>query len=284
MKKQVLVILGPTASGKSAYGIKLAKSMNGEIVSCDSRQVYKELDIGTAKLTKNEMRGIPHYCINLTSVKKVFTVSDFKECANEAISKILDKGKIPILVGGSAFYINAVLNDVNLPEVPPNPKLRNKLEKYPIEKLLTILDKKDPARARTIDRKNKRRIIRALEIIKVLGKVPQAKKELKYQAKFYGMKISPEDLKKKIIKRTDKMVRRGLVRETKKIRALGLAWKRIYELGFEYKYPALYIQNKISEKEMIDSINKETIEYARRQMLWWKKDKQIKWVKLNKYK
>ncbi|MBI2024469.1 tRNA (adenosine(37)-N6)-dimethylallyltransferase MiaA [Candidatus Giovannonibacteria bacterium] len=281
MKNQVVAIVGPTASGKSDYAVRLAKKIGGEIISCDSRQVYKELTIGTAKISPMEMKGIPHHCINLTSVKKVFTVMDFMKCADGSITSILSRGKVPILVGGTGFYMQSLLDGLIFPQVPPNLKLRRKLEKESAEKLYQILQKKDPARARTIERKNKRRLIRALEIIEALGKVPELGRDpklSKYNVKYIGIKRNAEDLSKRIEQRTKKMLDRGLIRETKKLRDIGLTWKRIYELGFEYKYPALYLQKKISKKEMIESINRESIKYVRRQMLWWKKDKRIKWL------
>ncbi len=276
------MVVGPTASGKSEYAIKLAKKIGppagGEIISADSRQVYRGLNIGAAKLTKKEMRGVPHYCIDVASPKKAFNVVEYKKCAKEAIEKITKKGKTPILAGGTGFYIQAVVDGLILPQVPPNNNLRALLEKKSAEILFKMLEKKDPRRAKTIDRKNKRRLIRALEIIEALGKVPQIKQESKYDAKFIGIKRGPEDLKKRIEKRTRKMLKDGLVRETKKLKNFGLSWKRIYEFGFEYKYPALYLQKKISRREMFDAINYETIDYARRQMVWFKRDRRIKWT------
>ena len=276
-RPKLIVIVGPTASGKSEFAVKLAQKINGEIISADSRQVYKELNIGSAKIAKQEMKGITHHCLNLTSVKKVFTVADFKRKAEQVIDAIYHNNKIPILVGGTGFYIKAVVDGLVLPEVLPNLELRKRLLNYSSTYLLNKLTRLDPDRAKNIERKNKRRLIRALEIIGALGKVPKLKKGQKYKTQFIGIKRSPTDLKKRIENRTRKMLKKGLVRETKKLRTLGLSWKRINEFGFEYKYPALFLQKKITSIEMIKSINKETINYTRRQMLWWKKDKRIKW-------
>ncbi len=270
-KPKLIVVLGPTASGKSQYALKLVKRIGGEIISADSRQVYRGLDIGTAKI-KGQL------CTDIAAIKTASSVTEWKKCADEAITAISRGGKVPILVGGSAFYIRAVTEGMLVPAVSPNPKLRAKLEKKSLELLLRILQKKDPGRAKTIDRKNKRRVIRALEIIEFLGKVPKLKIRLKYAVKFIGIKRPPEDLKKRIERRTQEMLRKGLIREVKKLRRAGISWKRFMELGFEYKYPALYIQKKISRGEMIDKINKETIAYTRRQMLWWKRDRRIKWI------
>ena len=276
-KPKLIVIVGPTASGKSQFAVKLAQKINGEIISADSRQVYKELNIGSAKITNQETKGIPHHCLNLVSVKKAFTVADFKREAEKVIDMIYHNNKIPILVGGTGFYIQSVVDGLILPEVLPNLKLRKRLSNYSTAYLFNKLTRLDPDRAKTMERKNKRRLIRALEIIDALGKVPKLKKNQKYKTQFIGITRSPDALKKRIKNRTKEMLRRGLIRETKKLRSLGLSWKRIYELGFEYKYPALFSQKKISRKEMRNSINKETINYTRRQMLWWKKDKRIKW-------
>src|SRR3989338_8024568 len=175
MSRKIIVILGPTASGKSALGVKLAKKINGEIISADSRQVYKGLDIGSGKITKKEMRGVPHHCIDIVSPKKIFTVVDFKKCADKAIEKNFAKNKTPIIVGGTGLYIQAIVDNIVLPEVKPNWKLRKELEKKTTEEMFKMLKKLDPERAKNIDAKNPRRLIRAIEIAKSLGKMPKLK-------------------------------------------------------------------------------------------------------------
>lgn len=276
-KSKLIIIVGPTASGKSEYAVKLAKKINGEIIAADSRQVYRGLDIGTAKV-KGE------WCTDIVNPKKTFTVAEYKKCAENAIAAIYRKGKIPILVGGTGFYIQAVVDGLILPQVPPNLKLRRKLEKLPAERLFKILQKKDAERAKTIEPKNKRRLIRALEIIAALGQVPKLKKRRKYDALFLGLKRTPAELKKRIKKRISQMLKRGLMKEVQKLRAARLSWKRIYEFGFEYKYPALYLQNKISREEMKRMLLKESLAYARRQMVWFKKEKRIRWSNPDKIK
>src|SRR3990167_3044528 len=287
MSRKIIVILGPTASGKSALAVKMAKKINGEIISADSRQVYKGLDIGAGKITKKEMGGIPHYCLDIVSPKKIFTVIDFKKCADKAIEKIFAKNKIPIIVGGTGLYIQAIVNNIVLPEVKPNWKLRKELEKKTTEEMFAILKKLDPARAKNIDAKNPRRLIRAIEIAKALGKIPNlAVKPPSWEFLQIGLKLPDEILKKNIEKRIKKMLNPptggGLVAETKKLRnppvGGGLSWKRIYELGFEYKYPALFLQNKISKDEMLAKMLIENRQYSKRQMTWFKRDKRIKWI------
>jgi len=283
-KRKIIVILGPTASGKSALALKIAKKINGEIISADSRQVYKGLDIGSGKITRKEMGGVPHYCLDIVSPKKIFTVVDFKKCADKAIEKIFAKNKIPIIVGGTGLYIQAIVDNIVLPEVKPNWKLRKELEKKTTEEMFKMLKKIDPERARNIDAKNPRRLIRAIEIAKKLGRTPKlmsmSRRDLDIRQ--IGIKLPDEILKKNIEKRIKKMLKGGLVAETKKLKSSGLPWKRIYELGFEYKYPALFLQNKIGKDEMLAKMLVENRNYAKRQMTWFKKDKRIKWISKEK--
>ena len=285
LKRKIIVILGPTASGKSALGVKLAKKINGEIISADSRQVYKGLDIGSGKITKKEMRGVPHHCIDIVSPKKIFTVIDFKKCADKAIEKIFAKNKTPIIVGGTGLYIQAIVDNIILPEVKPNWKLRKELEKKTTGEMFKMLKKLDPERAKNIDPKNPRRLIRAIEIAKKLGKTPKLKSMSRRDLDIgqIGIKLPDEILKINIEKRIKKMLKGGLVAETKKLRKSGLSWKRIYELGFEYKYPALFLRRKISKDEMLAKMLTENWQYAKRQMTWFKRDKRIKWINFSTF-
>ena len=177
MRKKVIVVVGPTASGKSSYAVKLARSIGGEGVSADSRQVYKGLDVGTGKITRKEMRGVPHHLLDVVSPKKVFTAHDFVERGQAAIESILNRGKTPIICGGTGFYIDALLGRMPLPNVPPNPALRARLEKKSASQLFAMLQKIDSRRAKNIDRHNPVRLVRAIEIAKALGKVPTAKEQ-----------------------------------------------------------------------------------------------------------
>ena len=278
------MILGPTASGKSALALKIAKKINGEIISADSRQVYKGLDIGSGKITKKEMSGIPHYCLEIVHPKKIFTVVDFKKRADEAIEKIFAKNKTPIIVGGTGLYIQAIVDNIVLPEVKPDWKLRKELEKKTTEEMFKMLKKLDPERARSIDAKNPRRLIRAIEIAKKIGKIPKLKSMSRrdLDIRQIGIKLPDEILKKNIEKRIKKMLKGGLVAETNKLRKSGLSWKRIYELGFEYRYPALFLRGKISKDEMLAKMLIENRQYAKRQMTWFKRDKIIKWISKEK--
>lgn len=284
MGAKLIVILGPTSSGKSELAVHLAKKFNGEIVSADSRQVYKGMDIGTGKITKKEMRGVAHHLLDVASPKRKFTVVQYRKKALTAILKILRRGKIPFLVGGTGFYIQAIIDGIIIPEVPPDWKLRKSLEKRDTEELFKMLKKLDPRRAKTIERKNKRRLIRAIEIVlKTKRPVPQLKKAAPpYDILLIGIKKSKEELRKNIKKRLVKRLKMGMLREVKRLRKSGLSWKRLEEFGLEYRYCALYLQGKLSYQEMVEKLQKEIEHYARRQMTWFRRDKKIHW--LNKYK
>ncbi len=269
--KKVIVILGQTATGKSDLAVKIAKKINGEIISADSRQVYKNLDIGTGKISKREMKGVSHYLLDIMNPKKKFTVAEYKKLAEEKIKEIISRDKTPIICGGTGFYIDAVTKGVVFPEVPPNVKLRKILEKKEAPELLKILIKLDKVRAKNIDINNKVRLIRAIEIAKALGKVPKIK-ETKPLYKFIkiGLYLPAEKLEKKVEKRVAKMFQAGLLNEIKKLKKLGVSDKRLKEFGFEYFEPTK------------DKVILGTIKYAKRQMTWFKRDKQIKWFDVSK--
>jgi tRNA dimethylallyltransferase len=282
IKPKILVIVGPNASGKTDLSIWLAKKFNGEIISADSRQVYKGMDLGTGKVTKKEMENIPHYMIDVASPKRTFTVTQFVKKAEKYIEKILKKGKLPIIVGGTGFYIDALVFGLEIPNVPPNLKLRKELGKKSAEELFEILKQKDPQRAKSIDRKNKRRLIRALEIIEKLGKVPKLKKNLKYNALFLGIQRNPKNLKQRIYKRLIKRLKAGMIDEVIKLRKSGVSFKRLENFGLEYRYIAYYLQKKLTYDEMVEKLKKAIWNYARRQMTYFRKNKNIIWIKNKK--
>ncbi|MEK7634963.1 MAG: tRNA (adenosine(37)-N6)-dimethylallyltransferase MiaA [Patescibacteria group bacterium] len=280
-KPKIIVVLGPTASGKSDIAVKLAKKINGEVISADSRQVYKGLNIGTGKITKKEMLGVKHYLLDVVSPKKRFSASDFKKLAETEIQKILNDKKVPVICGGTGFYIDAVLGDKQIPEVPPNLKLREKLEKKTTEELFKILRDLDPDRAKNIDAKNPRRLVRAIEICEAIGKVPshfaKASRDKTYNVLKIGIKTENEELKEKINKRIKKWFKQGLLKEVQNLHKKGLSWKRMAEIGLEYKIVSLFLQNKISKIEMLQRMQTETLQYAKRQNTWFKRDKKINW-------
>ena len=276
--KKIIVILGPTSSGKSETAVKLAKKINGEIVSADSRQVYKGMDIGTGKITKKEMQNIPHYLLDVVSPKKRFDVVQYRELALKAINEIFKKDKTPIICGGTGFYIQALIDGLIIPEVKPDWNLRKKLEKETAEKLFKKLKKLDPKRAKTIDKKNKRRIIRALEIvIKTKKPVPLLKKEpISCPVLIFGIKN--DNLEKLIEKRLLKRLKQGMVKEVKNLKRSGISWKRLEEFGLEYRWIARYLQNKIEYKDMVEELQKDIQSFSKRQMTWFKRNKCIHWI------
>ena len=270
-KPTVIVILGQTATGKSNLAVKIAKKINGEIISADSRQIYKGLDVGTGKISKKEMRGIPHHLLDVANPKNKFTVAEYKEMTNLAIAEIVTRGKTPIICGGTGFYIDAVTKGVVFPEVPPNKKLRKILFKKETSKLFEELKKLDPERAKNIDPKNKVRLVRAIEIAKAIGKVPKIT-EIKPKYKFIkiGLYLPPDKLQSKVEKRVKKMFKDGLLNEIKNLKKAGISDKRLKELGFEYYKPTP------------EKVITETLKYAKRQISWFKKDKKIKWYNASK--
>jgi tRNA dimethylallyltransferase len=281
--QKLIVILGPTGSGKTQLAIKLAKKFKGEIINADSRQVYKGMDIGTAKPTKKEMKCVPHHLFSIASPKRKFTVAQYRKLALKTIEKIQRKGKVPFLVGGSWFYVRAVVDGLVIPEVPPDWKLRKKLEKKSEKELYEILKKLDPERAKKIEKENKRRLIRAIEICKKIGKVPPLKFEpLPYPVLMLGIKIDKKELMKRIKKRFFEWLKRGLIAEVKKLRKMGISFKRIEEFGMHYREISKYLKGKISKKEMIENSIKGIQNYAKKQMNWFKKEKRIKWIKNKK--
>ena len=276
-KKKIIIILGATATGKSNLAVKIAKELGGEIISADSRQVYKGLDIGTGKITKKEMRGVEHHLLDVVSPKKIFTVSEYQKITNSAIAEIVTKGKISIICGGTGFYIDAITKNIIFPEVPPNKKLRKILEKQSAEKLFKTLEKLDKFRAKDIlnknEHNNKVRLIRAIEIAQHLGKVPHLEaRPPSYEFIKIGLQLEQNTLKQKIEKRVKKMFDKGLLKEIENLEKTGIDKKRFKELGFEYFEPTY------------EKVVNETIKYSKRQKTYFKRDKEINWFKPTEYK
>ncbi len=280
MKSKLLAILGQTATGKSDLAVQLAKKYNGEVISADSRQVYIGLNIGTGKITKKEMQGVAHHMLDVVSPKRVFSVSEWKEEANKIILDILSRGKLPIICGGTGFYIQSLLENLVLPEVPPNKELRKKLETKDAEELFEILQKIDPERSKTIDAHNPVRLIRAIEIAKTIGKVPKLQKQNNpYEILQIGLVLPDDELKSRIHIRLLSRMKAGMLREAKNLHKKGLSWKRMRELGLEYRYLADLAQGYISKSEFLKTLESEICSYAWRQMTWFKRDRNIKWFK-----
>jgi tRNA dimethylallyltransferase len=288
-KPKILVILGPTSTGKSDLAVELALKYKGEIISADSRQVYKGMDIGSGKITKKEMRGIPHYLLDVVKPNTEFSVAKYKKLAEKAISQILAKNKLPIICGGTGFYIDALINNTNLPEVKPDLKLRKNLEKKTCIELMAILEKLDKERAQNIDCKNKVRLIRAIEIAKSLGKVPKIQiGEQSYNPLYIGLDLPDLALKERIGKRLIKRMRSGppslklwrvnMVAEVKRLYESGVSYRKLEKFGLEYRNCALFLQGKISKDQLIENIKKESFQYVKKQRTWFKRNKDIIWI------
>jgi tRNA dimethylallyltransferase len=278
--RKLIVIVGPTASGKSSLGVHIAKKIGGEIVSADSRQVYRGMNLGSGKITPREMRGIPHYLIDVVNPKTPFSAGAYQKRARKAFEIIWKKGKTPILVGGTGFYVDSAVFGTQFPEVPQNKRLRKSLEKLPPEKLFKKLQKLDPERAKTIDQKNPHRLIRAIEIAEALGKVPRlSHSPLKAKIIWIGICPPNEILREKIRKRLTQRVRVGMLKEIDTLHRNGVSWKRLESFGLEYKWGALLLQKKITKTEFFDGLYADIVKYAKRQMTWFKKNKDIQWFK-----
>ncbi len=284
-KQKIIVIVGPTSSGKSDLAVKIAKKFKGEVVSADSRQVYKGLDIGTGKITKREMRGVTHHLLDVADPRHAYSVARYKKDGERTVASILKKEKLPIIAGGTGFYIDTLLGTVSLPNVPANKKLRNGLSEKSKDELLAILTILDRERARTIDRRNPVRLIRGIEIASAIGKVPKHNKQnSKYDVLKIGIKVEPDILKQKIAVRLLSRIKNGMVDEAKHLHKKGLSFKRMEELGLEYRYLAKYLKGEITEQEMIEKLKTEHWHYAKRQMTWFKRDKEINWVSYKNFR
>ena len=283
LENKIVVILGPTASGKSDVAIKLARKFNGEIISADSRQIYRGMDIGSGKVTKKEQQMAKHWMLDIVSPQTNFSAAQFKKKAEIIIADILKCGKLPIICGGTGFWIKSLVDNVQYPEVKPDWKLREKLGKKSEEKLFKMLKKLDPKRAKTIDAKNKVRLIRAIEICQTLGKVPSLSAEnKKYNFIQIGISWPKEKLNERIKIRLDKRFKKGMIEEVRKLHFQDkISWKRLEIFGLEYRQIALYLKGKITEYDMRERLFQEIKNYAKRQMTWFKKDKRIIW--LNNY-
>ncbi len=280
---KIITIVGPTASGKTGFSIWLAKELervglHAEIISADSRQVYIGLDIGTGKVTEEEMGSIPHHMLDVCDPKDIYSVADFVAGATNTIKEIINRGNIPIIVGGTGFYIDTLVRGTSLPNVPKNEELRKELESKSKEELFEMLLKLDDNRAQDIDKDNKVRLIRAIEISKTLGNVPEIKTNTKYNSIFIGINPGDEILQKNIQTRLLQRLDDGMVTEAENLHKEGLSYERMRELGLEYSFLADYLENKKSYEEFISLLNIAIWQYARRQKTWFKRNQDINWI------
>ena len=288
MKPKVVVIVGPTASGKTALSIELAKRINGEIISSDSMQIYKDMDIGTAKVTKEEAQGIKHYLIDIISPEERYTVSDFKKDAEAAIKEILEKGKVPIVVGGTGLYVDSLIYGIEYQEMNFDESYRDELMKIAEteEGLIKLWDEAnsiDPQAMLKISKNDKKRIIRVLEIYKATGKtkteqeILSRQKGVEYDYKVFCVNMDREKLYERINKRVDIMIDAGLENEVRNLLEKYSKFPTTMQ-GLGYKEVVEYFDGKITRDEMIEKIKQESRRYAKRQLTWFRKNKETIWI------
>lgn len=286
---KIIVILGPTASGKTDLGLMLAKKFNGEVVSADSRQVYKKMNIGTAKPAGHQndngvyvVGGVPHHLMDIVNPDTDFSLADFKNMATTSIYGILKRGKLPIVVGGTGLYIWAIVDNLDIPNVKPNIELRSELEKKSLAELVAQLQEIDPRSAEKIDLKNPRRVLRALEVAISSGQSfmgQQTKSKPLFDVLQIGIGVDKEELNNRIEKRVDAQMKEGLLLETQALVASGYSWNLPSMSGIGYRQIGYYLQRKMGLPEAIETLKTDTKKYAKRQMTWFKRDKRVQWVK-----
>lgn len=277
--ERLIVLLGPTACGKSGLAVEIATIVGGEVISADSRQVYRGLDIGTEKITLAEMKGVPHHCIDIASPRRSFSVEQWRRHAERAVAGCMRRGNVPILAGGTGLYVDALVFGTQFPAVKPNTTLRKRLSRMSTENLFSMLTDLDPERARTIEAQNPRRLIRAIEVATALGKVPPlAHRRALYPVTWIGIAPPFATVEERIATRLDRALGSGLVDETRMLREdLHLSWTRIDELGMEYRVCARYLRGEIPEHALRDTLVSEVRRYAKRQMTWLKRYDEVPW-------
>lgn len=266
----ILCVAGPTASGKSARAVALAKEHDGEVISVDSRQVYRMLDIGTEKTTPEEMQGVPHHLIDICDPRETYSAGDFVRDAERLIREIRSRGKVPILAGGTHFYFEALL--YGLPaDIPQNPVLREELEKRSVASLMEEITKRDPRRAARLDPRNKRRLVRALEIIETHGRVPErAPIAPRHDVSWVILNPERDELRERIETRLKNALHNGLIEETRRVREY-VGDARLNELGLEYRIVGEYLRGERTEESLLPSLTTKVWHYARHQKAWLRK-------------
>lgn len=278
-KPKVIAIIGPTASGKTALSVEVAKLFNGEVISADSRQVYRGLDIGTAKITKEEMSGIPHHLIDVVDVDTVFTAHDYRGLASKAITDILSQKKVPLVVGGTFFYLDQLRGTSGVAEVPANNELRKKLSTFTLPELRDVVAKFDPKLLETLDIDNPRRLMRAIEILTTLGYIPKSQNVSPYNWLIIALNVDKEILRTRYTARAEEWLDNGFLYEIKKLLANGVSRDRLAEIGFEYTLGLNLLEREIGEVEFIEQFVQKNWQYAKRQLTWLKRDPDILYFK-----
>ncbi len=278
-KQPVIIIVGPTASGKTSLSIKLAKQYSGEVISADSRQVYCGLDLGSGKVTKEEMQGIPHHLLDIADPLTVYTASDFVHHATAAIKDITTRGHLPIIAGGTFFYIDSLLGRLSLPAVPPDNTLRAVLALLSKDELYERLKALDVTRAATVDSANRRRLERAIEIATALGHVPASiPSDTPYRPLTLGILINKDTLHHNIHVRLFERLKAGMIAEVEGLLTTGVTHERLESFGLEYRYISRYLRGLLDYDTMVTELETKIRQFAKRQYTWLKRDASIIWI------
>ena len=288
MKQPLIILTGPTASGKTALSVELAKRIGGEIISADSMQVYRHMDVGSAKVTKEEMDGIPHHLIDVLDPQDAFNVVVFQEMAKKAMEEIYTNGHIPIVAGGTGFYIQALLNDIDFTDNDGDMEYRQSLEQIAADQGAEVLHEKlravDPASADAIHANNVKRVIRALEFYEKTGKrisehnEEERQKESPYNFAYYVLNMERSRLYERIDMRVDLMVENGLEEEVKKLKSMGCTRDMVSMQGLGYKEILDYLSGDLTLDEAIYILKRDTRHFAKRQLTWFKREKEVSWI------
>ena len=293
MKTPLLIIAGPTATGKSASAVELALRMGGEVISADSMQVYRGMDIGSAKVTGEEMRGVPHHLIDCVDPDETWNVVRFKEQASLAVRDIADRGKLPIVCGGTGFYIQALLYDIDFTQMEENTPLRQRLSEMAAEKgpeaVHALLAQRDPASAAAIHPGNVKRVIRALEFIEESGRsiaahnAEQREKQSAYRSVFFVLTMDRAKLYERIDRRVDIMMQQGLLEEVTRLRDMGIARDSTAMQGMGYKQIYGFLEGEYDLEEAVRLIKRDTRHFAKRQLTWFRREKEVLWVDTDRF-
>lgn len=297
VRPPVVVVVGPTAAGKTKLAVALVRRFGGEIVSADSRQVYRGLDIGSGKdlaayggktksvKRKTKNQSVPFHLIDVCSPRRQFTVAEYQRLANRAIDDILRRGKLPIVCGGSGLYVDAILYGLQFPKLRITDyafrKLRVRIQQLSARALLARLQRVDPATYAVIDRRNRRRVERALEIYYATGapkSAQQAKTAPPYQFLVLGVGLPKADLRQRIARRLARRMRQGMIAEVRKLHRQGVTWQRLDALGLEYRWVSRYLRGQVDRQTMEAALLRDIKQFARRQLVWWRRNPRIYWV------
>lgn len=293
MMKPLIILTGPTAVGKTALSIQLARAVGGEIISADSMQVYRHMDIGSAKVTREEMDGVPHYLIDILEPTEEFNVAVFKELASEAVREIYSHGNIPIVAGGTGFYIQAILYDIDFTQEGEEREIREELERLAEERgaafLHDLLKEIDPEAAQEIHANNRKRVIRAIEFYRKTGErisehnKRERQKKSPYDFLYFVLTDDRKRLYERIDRRVDGMIEAGLVDEVKRLKAMGCTKDMVSMQGLGYKEILDYLQENLSLDEAVEIIKRDTRHFAKRQITWFKRERDVRWLNLEEF-